>query len=48
MATIKYQYKCVSCGHLYLEQRNDSEQQFFTKCNVCGENYEEVSHETVE
>jgi hypothetical protein len=41
--TIKCEYKCNTCSHDYIEQRNDGEGQFFTDCNRgCGGTYELV------
>lgn len=31
--TVRYDYKCSTCGHEYTEQRGASEPQFFTDCN---------------
>jgi predicted nucleic acid-binding Zn ribbon protein len=32
-----YYYTCPSCGHKYNENRLPGEDQFFTKCNACGQ-----------
>lgn len=31
----KYEYKCANCGHEYVEQRNENENQYFVKCQAC-------------
>ena len=42
--TVKYNYQCSSCGHVYVEQRAAEEQQIFTTCHACSAGvYEEVS-----
>ena len=33
---IKYEYKCNTCNHNYIEQRGPGENAYFTKCNVFG------------
>lgn len=46
--TVKYNYKCFSCEHNYLEQRAASDPQFFTICHACGVGaYEEISVEVI-
>jgi peptide subunit release factor 1 (eRF1) len=46
--TVKYTYKCFSCGHTYIEQRAAEESPFFTKCNLCNTgDYEETSVEVI-
>lgn len=31
--TVKYDYKCETCGHDYAEQRGAQQEAFFTTCN---------------
>ena len=39
----KYNYLCPNCDHNYVEHRDESDPQFFTKCNRCGQSdYVEV------
>lgn len=45
MAT-RYEYKCDACGHDYVEQRNESDSQFFTTCNDCGSEKYKLTNET--
>lgn len=46
--TVKYEYKCDICGHVYLEQRGADEPQFFNDCNKGdGGTYELVSETTL-
>lgn len=41
---IRYNYICSACNHNYIEQRYDSENQFFTICHKCNNgNYSESS-----
>lgn len=44
--TIRYEYECDSCGHDYVEQRNESDPQFFTTCNSCGVGTYKITNET--
>ena len=46
---IKYTYKSLCCGHIYVEQRTESEPMYFTTCNTCGlDDYELISSEVIE
>jgi hypothetical protein len=45
--TVKYEYKCSTCGHEYIEQRGASEPQFFTECNKGDGGAYELVQETV-
>jgi predicted nucleic acid-binding Zn ribbon protein len=36
--TIRYEYKCDSCGRGYIEQRKESLDQIVTSCE-CGGNF---------
>lgn len=46
---IRYEYKCSTCGHDYIEQRNEGETAFFTECNKGdGGSYELVKETPVE
>jgi ribosomal protein L37AE/L43A len=42
---IRYEYKCNSCSHEYVEQRGSGENAYFTKCNItgCSGDYELVT-----
>jgi ssDNA-binding Zn-finger/Zn-ribbon topoisomerase 1 len=33
--TVKFYYKCESCGHDYIEQRGADESPFFVICSNC-------------
>ena len=45
--TVKYEYKSVCCGHLYVEQRAADEPMFSSVCNACGGLNYELVKETV-
>jgi peptide subunit release factor 1 (eRF1) len=44
--TIRYEYKCSTCGHEYVEQREENDPQFFTSCNSCNNGKYELVAET--
>lgn len=44
--TVRYDYKCSTCGHEYTEQRGAVEPQFFTDCNKGDGGTYELVNET--
>lgn len=32
----RYEYKCSACVNEYIEQRKESESQYFTQCSKCN------------
>ena len=47
--TVKYNYKCPSCEHTYIEQRTTDESPLITVCNFCSlADYVEVSKENLD
>jgi len=44
--TVKYEYACNICGHVYQEQRGATEPQFFTDCNKGDGGIYELTNET--
>ena len=47
MASVRYTYQSECCGHVYIEQRTDTEPMYFPTCNACGNaGYKLVSSET--
>lgn len=46
---IKYEYNSTCCGHLYMETRNEGDDQVMTKCNICGTGeYQETNRIEIE
>jgi len=46
---IRYEYNSECCGHLYMETRNENDDQVVTKCNVCGTGeYQETNRTEIE
>jgi hypothetical protein len=35
----RYEYSCADCSYLYVEQRRESDAQYFTNCHGCGGDY---------
>jgi predicted SprT family Zn-dependent metalloprotease len=46
--TIRYTYKCQSCGIDYIEQRTAEQLQIVSKCNKCDAEFNLVSETPIE
>ena len=46
--TIRYTYKCPSCGIDYTEQRVAEQSQIVTKCNKCNAEFNLISETPIE
>ena len=46
--TTRYEYNCNQCGADYIEQRKDTDAQFFTSCQACSSGtYVEITCDSV-
>ena len=47
--TTRYEYNCNQCGADYIEQRKDTDAQFFTSCQACSSGtYVEITSTFIE
>lgn len=45
--TIEFLYECKDCKKQYRETREEQHPQWFTNCDKCNGEYQEVSKETL-